>query len=81
MGSGCPTCQKLNDMVKEIITESGWDDVDYQYLTGQEGVQEIIQLGLMQSPVLTVNDQVAFIGFINDKNKIKDKICSALSNN
>ena len=76
LGSGCPTCQKLDQLVQSLLPQLGFESVDYKYLIGTEGTQAIIQLGLMHSPVLTVNDRVAMVGFINDKAKIKDKILS-----
>jgi hypothetical protein len=73
LGSGCPTCQKLHKMVEEIVSEVGKNDV-VEYLTGDEGTGKILELGIMSSPVLLVNDKVVMVGFIPDKNKVKEKI-------
>ncbi|MEI8232532.1 MAG: thioredoxin family protein [bacterium] len=73
LGSGCSTCQKLHQLVKDIVAENGGKD-SVEYLTGDAGTTRIIELGIMSSPVLLVGDRVAMVGFIPDKNKIKAKI-------
>jgi small redox-active disulfide protein 2 len=73
LGSGCPTCQKLHKMVEEIVDEAGKGD-GLEYLTGDKGTGKILELGLMSSPVLTVDGKVVMVGFIPDKNKVKEKI-------
>lgn len=49
-------------------------DAKVEYITGSEGMKKIIELGVMSSPVLAVNDQVAMVGFTPDIEKIKEKI-------
>ena len=73
LGSGCPTCQKLNALVEEIVSESGKGDA-VEYITGEEGTVKIIKLGVMSSPVLVVDGKVVMVGFIADKEKVKAKI-------
>ena len=73
IGSGCPTCHKLNELVKSIVQEVGnGDTVDY--ITGDRGTNMIIELGAMSSPLLVVDGKIVMVGFIPDKNKIKAKI-------
>jgi small redox-active disulfide protein 2 len=73
LGSGCPTCQKLHQMVEEIVKETGRGD-RVEYLTGDEGTGKVIELGLMSSPVIVVDGKVAMTGFIPDKSIVKEKI-------
>lgn len=73
LGSGCPTCAKLNEIVTKAIKELGIDE-NVEYLTGSEGTQRIIELGSMSSPVLAINDKIAMVGFISDLEKIKEII-------
>lgn len=75
LGSGCPTCAKLNEIVRKAVTEMGLE-VEVEYLTGSEGMQKIIDLGVMSSPVLAINNRVAMVGFTPDIEKIKEKIRS-----
>lgn len=73
LGSGCPTCQKLHKMVEEIVGEVGKHDV-VEYITGDKGTGKILELGIMSSPVLLVDGKAVMVGFIPDKNKVKEKI-------
>jgi len=73
LGSGCATCKKLHEMVEVIVSENGGHDV-VEYLTGDAGTNMIIELGVMGSPVLLADGKVVMVGFIPDKNKIKQKI-------
>ena len=63
LGSGCPTCKKLYELVLEAVSElesSGTlgDSVEVAYLTGQEGLARMIDLGALSSPVLAVDGQI-----------------------
>jgi small redox-active disulfide protein 2 len=77
LGSGCSTCKKLFELTKKAVDEMGLEDKP-EYLTGAEGMQKIVDLGVMQSPVLTVNGQVAMTGFVADIKKIKEHIQKVL---
>lgn len=73
LGSGCPTCKKLHEIVDKAVVEMKLDD-KVEYLTGPEGIQKIVELGAMSSPVLTVNDEIVMVGFTPDLEKIKSII-------
>ena len=76
LGSGCPTCHKLHELVTKAVKELGLkDEVDYLY--GSEGVQKIIEMGVMSSPVLAVDGKPVLTGFIDDIEKIKSLIKKA----
>jgi len=46
-------------------------DTDVEYITGNEGIQKIIELGSMSSPVLAIDDKIAMVGFTPDIEKLK----------
>jgi hypothetical protein len=71
LGSGCATCKKLHEITIQAVKELGLTD-QVDYLTDVEGTSKIIELGIMRSPVLTVNDNPVMIGFTPDIGKIKD---------
>lgn len=83
LGSGCPTCAKLNEMVNKAITEMGLKE-KVEYLTGAEGTTRIIELGAMSSPVLAIDDKIVMTGFSGDiekiKSLIKGKVCACGGN-
>jgi hypothetical protein len=62
-------------MASEIAEELKLD-VRVDYITD---VSKIVELGIMTSPVLTVNGKPVMVGFIPNKEKIKDAIVKALS--
>lgn len=68
LGSGCPTCKKLYELTKKAAIELGIVE-EVEYITD---VTRIIELGVMSSPVLTVNGKVAMVGFTPSLEKIKD---------
>ena len=67
LGSGCATCKKLYEMTKQAVKELNWSD-EVEYITD---INQIINLGLMTSPVLMVDDQVLLAGKISDVGGIK----------
>lgn len=78
LGSGCPTCAKLNEIVTKAAEEMGIKE-KVEYLTGSEGTQKIIELGAMSSPVLAIDGKVVMTGFAPDLEKIKATIQKAIS--
>lgn len=58
IGSGCPTCKNLFELTKKAVSELGIDST-VEYSTD---VSEIIEMGVMQSPVLTVDGKPAILG-------------------
>jgi len=76
LGSGCPTCKKLYEITQKAVEEMATNDT-VEYITGTDGMQKIIELGVMSSPVLSVNGKIAMVGFIPDVSKIKEKILAA----
>lgn len=71
LGSGCPTCKKLYEITKKAVDELGLKK-EVEYLTGHEGIQKMMDLGVMSSPVLTVNDKPVMTGFTPNIEKIKE---------
>ncbi|NCN25214.1 hypothetical protein COT94_03955 [Candidatus Falkowbacteria bacterium CG10_big_fil_rev_8_21_14_0_10_37_14] len=68
LGSGCPTCKKLFELTKQAVTELGLK-IEVEYITD---IQKIIELGVMSSPVLTINGKVALVGQLPSSEKIKE---------
>jgi len=69
-GSGCPTCHKLFELTKEVVAELELD-TEVEYICD---IQKIIEMGLMQTPVLVINDKPVLSGSIGNKNIIKELI-------
>jgi len=76
LGSGCPTCKKLYEITQKAVVEMK-SAAEVEYLTGNKGVQKIIELGSMSSPVLAINGKIAMVGFTPEIEKIKKIISEA----
>jgi small redox-active disulfide protein 2 len=70
VGSGCATCKKLFEIVQQAVSELKID-AKVEYVTD---IQKIVSMGLMQSPVLLVNNKPVLVGFTSDIEKIKSLI-------
>jgi small redox-active disulfide protein 2 len=75
LGSGCPTCKKLFEITKQAAKELNIAD-EVEYVTD---IQQILNMGLMSSPVLAVNGKPALVGFIPKIEEIKKAIQKNIS--
>lgn len=73
LGSGCATCKKLYEITQKAVDEMGLKE-KVEYLTGSEGTQAIVQMGIMSSPVLAIDGNPVMTGFTPDIEKIKKVI-------
>jgi len=73
LGSGCPTCKKLYEITQKAVLEMGLKN-KVEYLYGAEGIQALIEKGVMSSPALAVDGKVVMTGFTPDIEKIKKLI-------
>ncbi len=70
LGSGCPTCKKFFELTKEAVSQLGLNtEVEYT-----DDIQKIIELGVMSSPVLIINDKIALVGQVPNLEKLKEII-------
>lgn len=74
LGSGCQTCKALHLLTQKAVNELGYKET-VDYVTD---VNKIIELGIMQSPVLTVNEKPVMVGFVPDIERIKKAITSEI---
>jgi len=75
-GSGCPSCKKLHESVKEVIITMNLN-AEVEYV---DDIQKLLQLGVMSSPVLVINGRVATAGSIPSQEKIKELITTGIAN-
>lgn len=76
LGSGCSTCKKLYELTKEAVEQLNFKE-EVEYLTGQPGIQKIMEIGVMTSPVLAIDGKAVMTGFTPDVEKIKKLILEA----
>ena len=74
LGSGCPTCKKLFELTKQAVEKLGLK-IEVEYITD---IQRIVEMGVMSSPVLSIDGKPAITGFLPDVEKIKKIIKDSL---
>lgn len=67
LGTGCAKCHKLEELVKEVVSELG---IDAKVIKVQD-VKAIMGYGVMTVPALVVDGQVKIAGKIPSKEEIK----------
>lgn len=67
LGSGCPSCKRLYEATKEAVAEMDLGS-EVEYVTD---IQKIIEMDVMQSPVLAVDGRPVMAGNVPDKEGIK----------
>lgn len=70
LGSDCATCKKLYEITEKAVGELNRPE-EVEYITD---IQKIVSMGVMQSPVLAINDKPVMVGFSSDIEKIKNLI-------
>ncbi|MFA7301667.1 MAG: MTH895/ArsE family thioredoxin-like protein [Candidatus Shapirobacteria bacterium] len=58
LGSGCTTCKNLFEQTKKVVTDLGINS-EVEYSTD---ISKIIEMGIMQSPVLAIDGKPVMIG-------------------
>jgi small redox-active disulfide protein 2 len=66
IGSGCPTCHRLHEMVLSLKKE-GKIKAEVEY---SQNINELIELGIMGSPALVVNGKVVKVGMVKDEKEL-----------
>jgi hypothetical protein len=66
LGSGCKKCSMLFDLAREVAQEMV-PDAAVLYSTD---VTRIVALGLVNSPVLTINGKPVLVGVLPERDKL-----------
>ena len=70
IGSGCKKCKMLFELTQKVVKELAINDT-VSYSTD---VSKIVNMGLVSSPVLTLNDKPILIGMLPSKDQLKEII-------
>lgn len=76
LGTGCDTCRRLHESVVKAVKELNLG-TEVEYITD---VQVMLDLGVMSSPVLVVNDVAVAVGQVPSYEKIKQFITEGEKN-
>lgn len=70
LGTGCAKCHKLDELVREIVKESGVS----AEITKVDDIKKIMGYGVMTTPALVIDGQVKVAGKIPSVEEIKQMI-------
>jgi len=76
LGTGCPTCKKLHEAVIAAVAELDLK-VEVEYIND---IQAMLDLGVMSSPVLVIDDVPVSIGQVPSLEQIKQFINNSEKN-
>lgn len=68
LGSGCPSCKRLHETVKEAVAEMNLPN-EVEYITD---IQKIIEMDVMSSPVLAVDGKPILAGSVPNKEQVME---------
>jgi small redox-active disulfide protein 2 len=69
LGSGCPKCQQLEANTKKAVEELGLKDVQVEHIYD---INKIIEMGVMMTPALAVDEEIVASGKIPTVEEIKE---------
>lgn len=75
LGSGCANCNKLEQMVFNVLAELN-ADADVTHVAD---FKEIVGYGVMQTPALVIDGQVKLSGVVPSKAKLTEIITGELA--
>jgi small redox-active disulfide protein 2 len=70
LGTGCPKCKKLAEMVEQVAKASG---IEYD-LVKVTDINEIMRFGVMMTPALAVDGELKVSGRIPKPDELKKMI-------
>jgi small redox-active disulfide protein 2 len=74
LGSGCANCKRLYEMTKEVVQDKELK-MEVEYITD---ISKIIEMGVMQTPVVAVDGTPVIVG-VPTKEDLIDAIVSLKS--
>lgn len=76
IGSGCQKCKNLFDLTQKAVLELMLN-IDIEYIPD---VAKLLQLGIMSSPAIVVDNKPILIGFTDNIERIKEMIAAQVIN-
>ena len=78
LGSGCPTCKKLFNLVSRVAKEIGITES----VTYVPDIKEVLKLKVLKTPIITIRGKVVMTGFDLEPEEVKkEKIKKILLDN
>jgi len=68
LGSGCPSCQKLEANARQAVEELGLKDIKIEHIFD---IDKIVEYGVMSAPAIVFDNEVKAAGRVSDVAEIK----------
>lgn len=68
LGTGCPKCQSMTAVVKDVVSENNLDAT----IEKVEDIMEIMKFNVMTTPALVIDDVITIKGRVPSKNEVLD---------
>ncbi|CAZ98582.1 thioredoxin family protein [Zobellia galactanivorans] len=66
LGTGCPKCQSLTGVVKDVVSENNIDAT----IEKVEDIMEIMKYNVMTTPALVIDDVITIKGRVPSKDEV-----------
>lgn len=70
LGSGCPSCKKLEANTKKAVADLGIDAL----VEKVEDIEKIMAYGVMSTPALVVDEEVKIMGRVPSPKEIAEQL-------
>ena len=68
LGTGCPKCQSMTGVVKDVVSENNID----ASIEKVEDIMDIIKFNVMTTPALVIDDVITIKGRVPSKDEVKE---------
>lgn len=68
LGTGCPSCQKLEENAKKAVEELGLSDAKVEPIYD---IDKIVEYGVMSAPAIMIDEEIKASGRIPEVEEIK----------
>ena len=68
LGTGCPKCQSMTAVVKEVVSENHMDAT----IEKIEDIMEIMKFNVMTTPALVIDEVITIKGRVPSKKEVLD---------
>ena len=66
LGTGCPKCQTMTNIVKEVVSENNIDAT----IEKIEDIMKIMEFNVMSTPALVIDDVIVIKGRVPSKEEV-----------
>lgn len=66
LGTGCPKCQSMTGVVKDVVSENNIDAA----IEKVEDIMEIMKYNVMTTPALVIDDVITIKGRVPSKSEV-----------